>query len=413
MNNTFQAAIAAAIIWGVGSLGAQAATVPDTCATIDGSTFTINGAQAVGLAAGDVIEVIDLGDGSGLIPGDPISEVTIREGTITLASGDAPFQYTASTGVLIIVETYNETNDENYSVQINCSPTTVPPVEPAPNSIDIVPLVSASAQSEQDSIARSVSQALSRYKGAGLTVSRNGGFFGNNKTDDSWGVWGTFNASSYNGAAEGRSRNLVFGVDRQVLQSDLYVGALLSYGTVSLTNNGRPDGGTSIAVGVYAGQQLENKVWEIALSHARPEYKVEGERFKTRRTGLSASLRQDIIQASGTLSPFITLKGWHEAIPNWAGGDAQTIRRLSATLGARYTWATTVSGMTPYVNFAADAVQRNSDSRGTESFIAPSISAGFAQDFASSGRLTADIMVKKVDRSTTDLTVKMSYEKSF
>lgn len=386
-------ALAAAVFCSlqIGSNAAQAASPPQECTAVKDVNVR-SGTVSINVKVGDLITMrADSTSPSGVVD---ISYYGAAPVPVNFPTSFAPVQ----DGVITISQNAG-------GAIITCSRT---------NSALLLLYINTQSQQIMTSV---VMNMRSRFGQGGNTATQNSLFMSTRNAGAASGAnrfeepelnaWFSAEWRQYSGGTDGHSADIVFGIDK-FIGADTLLGLYVAYGQQDLRIGATTSNSKSPAVGLYLSHQFAPGTFlDSSFGVARPKYDGTAGSFTATRY-LGAVSYSGTMQVNGmTLAPFIRASGYVEHQP------ANTIHSLTTSVGTRITPQTAwENGVMPYLSIAADYGRLSDDLGASDTYFAPRVGLGLSADMAR-GRLNVDFDAGKVNSTTRDYGLRVTYEMKF
>ncbi len=309
------------------------------------------------------------------------------------------------------------------NAQITCAAPAPPAAAPDLTKAVAPAAVLASLAGQAGAVAEGVSASVrGRFDGGpAASVTRNGVAFSSQTDDGGFGLWGTLSFRGYSAdseAGDGRSADLVFGIDR-ALTDRLLAGAFVAHGRGRFGPEADETDVTATVGGVYGAVRFGPALTlDGYLGGGTARYDLDGADIDADRriAGLSLSGTREF--RAGILTPTLALRAARDDLPRTetdsASFAAQRIETVTASLGARFDWAGVLpgTGLHPWLSVGLDH-GRVDPGRGDRSdFTAPRLGLGLAGRVGP-GTLSVDLDAGKVASDVRDAGLALSYRLAF
>jgi len=306
-------------------------------------------------------------------------------------------------------------SDPTAKVAVSCNSATAPATSSGASHISADSQLTATTSGLGiNAAARLSAQPVAASKNAVYVSTSTSGIGGERFLPADWNLWMTFEGRGYSGGLDGRSNDVVGGIDR-LIGTDVLVGVVAGLGQSTVTDIGTPQVVTSPMLGGYiVGNFGGHLVLEGFVSAANPSYAISGANFSTSRVGAGLTVRGAISHRNLAIEPFMSAHSYREQQPTYTTGGgaviaANSVNSIAASMGVKVSFANPdQSGFSPYVSAAADFRRLTTTANGTDSVLAPRFGMG-VQGTLGEGEISVDLDFGKSRSDTYDRGVKFGY----
>ena len=233
-----------------------------------------------------------------------------------------------------------------------------------------------------------------------------------------YNLWISGGLTAFGADVDGRSLDIVLGVDRLFGTSSLF-GLMLATGDVRAELNGVETTVRSPAIGIYGARRLQQDLFlDGHVAFARPKVEAGGGSVRGDRLSGSIQLSGSHTTQTGTVRPFVRVGGYDQHIPAYTNttGDVpeSESRRIDADLGLTLDYGTALgsSGLVPSVTAAAGYAKIDRSGAADATFFAPKLAFGLSGDLAN-GQFGLDVTGAKITSQTNAVSIGLDWTMTF